>query len=166
MLLRTMGRPNSLLEFFCLVEGPEDDMDDDELDRLTDPRPYRGANPFDPPTQKAPPSNPVGSGLSKKDQTPMSAPTPKTAVGGLSNLKIPYARAKGNTKPGYRGQFVGHSVKQNGQMVPKNVAWTDKQSGDKRFGKVMGMQNVEWVWDGSDWVHPAQFDMKFGAGKK
>lgn len=63
-------------------------------------------------------------------------------------------------KPKYRGTMIGQSVDMGGRQVPKNVGWQDKESGEKRFGKVMSWERDKLVWDGNDWVTPQQFALK------
>lgn len=65
-------------------------------------------------------------------------------------------------RPMYPGTFVGQ-VQDTSKVVPKNVAWKDKNDPDKmRYGKVQGKGVHRFVWDGKTWVSPEEFEAKFG----
>lgn len=131
------------------METPNDD----------DGQPLRTPDPFAPQVpNKAVGSVPSRAGMAQKVQTitPPSLTAPKRAPGtGIKPL----------VKPSYRGTFVGQTQTTNGQMANKNVAWNDKTTGDKKYGKVASMQKDTVVWDGNDWVPQADFDYRAKQGQ-
>lgn len=165
-LVMTM-RSITLLEFFCLVEGPEDGMDDDDLEFATNP--HRSfSNPFDAaPKATVPRTDPKNPGLSIKKQDPMAVPKRKDTVSrDLADVfrtkNVPDARSKEvTTKPQYPGKFLGQTVVQNGQFARKGVSWIDRPTGDKKFGAVTQNQKVEWVWDGKEWITKGAWSAKY-----
>lgn len=70
-------------------------------------------------------------------------------------------------KPGYKGSVPGQTYTRTGTSQRKPVSWTDKATGDRKFGSVQGKpgQTDELVWDGEDWVTRQEYMRKVWARK-
>ncbi len=66
----------------------------------------------------------------------------------LERLALPTDR------PAYRGSFVGQRWTRPGAQTVRKVSWTDRTTGEKKFGRVLGKpaRVGEVVWDGKAWV--------------
>jgi hypothetical protein len=62
-------------------------------------------------------------------------------------------------KPLYPGSFVGQRWSRPGQAGMRPVAWQDKETRERRYGRVQGKPAAveEVVWDGGEWVKPDEF---------
>jgi hypothetical protein len=90
----------------------------------------------------------------------MAAPTPNKPQPGVDS---PTTRTKpmvtlDPNKPKFKGTFVGQVAKQGRSTVDKKVAYPDALTGAWQRRKVQGWgPEVEWVWNGEDWVKPGAF---------
>lgn len=101
------------------------------------------------------------------DDDPASATQRQLRAGG----KKPEREPQVAQKPGYPGSVVGQTYTRAGQSKSKSVSWQDKASGERKYGRVQGKpeRTDELVWDGEDWVTPAQYQAKMWSkrmGKK
>ena len=65
-------------------------------------------------------------------------------------------------RPKYKGSFVGQTVDMGGQYKRKPVSWTDKETGERKYGGVQSKVTQKAVWDGQDWVSPEEFRSSIG----
>lgn len=143
----------SLLEFFSLRGLREAPVDDEG-------RPLRTPDPFAPPTKMDPVgSSTQGAGLFQK---PQARTEPKPPKPGQTR---PGRTLAAQAKPSYRGSYVGQTWTTNGQMDYKNTQWKDRETGERRFGRVPSMNKVTMVWDGNDWIPQQEFDHKARSGQ-
>ena len=141
-----------------------------------DDEPVARANPFDEPALAKPKLPTVGSvGTHQKSQA-SSAPTkrvpePKTqlqkAYGDFEKHGTAQASSTSSTsgtgpKPPYKGSFFGQTWQTNSQVEYKPTSWTDKSTGDRKYGRVSSMGKAQLVWDGNNWITAADFDRKYG----
>lgn len=64
--------------------------------------------------------------------------------------------------PKFNGSFVGQRWSRAGQQRIKKVSWRDRQTGDVRFGRILGRvdQTDEMVWDGRKWIPSSEYGVK------
>ena len=69
-------------------------------------------------------------------------------------------------KPKYQGEFVGQGQTTSGRTVHKNVSW--EKDGKRYYGKIAVVGKDKLVWNGKDWVTPAEFHRgkKLAPGEK
>lgn len=62
-------------------------------------------------------------------------------------------------RPKFDGTFVGQRWARPGAQSMKRVSWTDRETGERRYGRVLGKPEPidELVWDGREWVKPPAF---------
>lgn len=166
MIMRIWDKLKEILQ----LEGPEDEMGDDELDALTSPQ-KSFANPFDPPAKTTAKVNTPDTKMKIGANKPaMAPPAPKNMFGEPVNPNdfrsggTGVAKGRGLAKPPYKGSFVGQVWDTNAGVSNKRVSWKDLE-GNWRGKNIQQQQKTQMVWDGTDWVTPDVFLMKAKQGK-
>lgn len=97
-------------------------------------------------------------GISQKkyfsDDDPNSAAQQQMAAGDRKPQRPPAVAQK----PPYAGSVPGQTFSRAGQFGSKRTQWTDKASGEKRFGSVQSPTKTDQqIWDGENWVTPREY---------
>lgn len=133
-----VGMATPLREFFCLREGAKEDADE-----------FLRSHGF----------TTSGRQMSGRHDAQTNAARPKPGDKGRADQLVPK-----EVQPPYPGTFVGQAVKAGQHYVPRNVSFLDKDTQERKYGKVQSAVQSYFTWDGKAWQFPEYFK-KHGPAK-